>query len=122
MSTGWASTRSGRGCRLARRTRPAPQRSLSSAMCPSTQDDFSALWSACRELAYAWCERVQTPSGVLEVAREQVEDGWAMTVHFPSPLYVAAFTTARLGEAAEGGSCLRATRIGSQEGRSGPII
>ena len=61
--------------------------------------DFEALWSACRELAYAWWERVTTPSGVLEVAREQLEDRWAMSVHYPSPLYVAAFTTARLGDA-----------------------
>ena len=62
-------------------------------------EDFAVLWSACRGLAYAWWERVQTPSGVLGVAREQLEDGWAMSVHYPSPLYVAAFTTARLGDA-----------------------
>jgi hypothetical protein len=63
--------------------------------------DFEALWSASREVAYAWWERVQTPSGVLEVAREQLGDRWAMSVHYPSPLYVAAFTTARLGDGEE---------------------
>lgn len=60
--------------------------------------DFAALWSACRELAYEWWDRVQTPSGVLKVAREQLGDRWAMSVHYPSPLFVAAFTTARLGD------------------------
>jgi hypothetical protein len=60
-------------------------------------EGFDALWSACRGLAYPWWDRVQTPPRVLEVAREQLEDRWAMTVHYPSPLYVAAFTTARLG-------------------------
>jgi hypothetical protein len=62
-------------------------------------EDFDGLWGPCRELAHAWWERVQTPSGVLEVAREQLEDRWASSVHDPSPLYVAAFTTARLGDA-----------------------
>jgi hypothetical protein len=62
-------------------------------------EDFEALWNTCREPAYGWWERAQSPSGVLGVAREQLEDGWAMSVHYPSPLYVAAFTTARLGDA-----------------------
>jgi hypothetical protein len=39
---------------------------------------------------------------VLALAQRQVaDDGWAMTVHYPRPLYVVAFTQAHLGREEE---------------------
>ena len=45
--------------------------------------------------------RAADAEAVLALAEEQMEDRWAMTVHMPGPVYVAAFTLADLGREAE---------------------
>ena len=59
-------------------------------------------WLEARPAAQAFWAAATSPDAVLATAERQVaEDGWAMTVHYPSPLYVVAFTQARLGLADE---------------------
>jgi hypothetical protein len=58
-------------------------------------------WSNASARAQPRFERATTPEAVLALAQEQLEDRWAMSVHVPSPLYVVAFTHARLGHAAQ---------------------
>jgi hypothetical protein len=58
-------------------------------------------WSNAAAHAEPRFERAATPEAVLGLAQEQLEDRWAMSVHVPSPLYVVAFTQARLGRAAQ---------------------
>ena len=64
-------------------------------------EDLERAWRIGFELANAFFARATGPEAVLTLAEEQMEDGWAMTVHMPGPVYVATFTLAQLGREAE---------------------
>ena len=60
------------------------------------------VWNEAWPQARAFFAKATSPEAILAMAERQVaEDGWAMTVHYPSPLYVVAFTQARLGRAGQ---------------------
>jgi hypothetical protein len=63
--------------------------------------DIEPAWRNAADHAERLFERAATPEAVLALAQEQLEDRGAMAVHVPSPLYVVAFTHARLGRAAQ---------------------
>jgi hypothetical protein len=64
--------------------------------------EVERIWREAWPAAQAFFAAATTPEEVLALAERQVaEDGWAMTVHYPSPLHVVAFTQARLGRAEE---------------------
>lgn len=82
-------------------------------------DEGSVIWLPA-EVQRAWrvgFERVNDvfaravdAEAVLALAEGQPEDRWAMTVHMPGPVYVAAFTLARLGRRDRGARDARAAK------------
>ena len=82
-------------------------------------DDGSAIWLP-TEVESAWrtgferasdvFARAGDAEAVLALAENQLEDRWAMTVHMPGPVYVAAFTLAHLGRETEARAMLERQR------------
>jgi hypothetical protein len=72
--------------------------------------DVRNAWRTGFERASDLFARAGDAEAVLALAEEQLEDRWAMTVHMPGPVYVAAFTLAHLRREPEARAMLQRQR------------
>jgi hypothetical protein len=79
------------------------------------QKNAAIMWKMMRPHILSWMDKAGTIPGVLELASGQVKRNWSGARHFPNPLFVLAFTYAKLGKVEQGRETLNRYLLSSNE-------
>jgi hypothetical protein len=79
------------------------------------QKNAAIMWKMMQPHVLAWMDKAGTIPGILDLASGQVRRNWSGARHFPNPLFVLAFTYAKLGKVEQGRETLKRYLMSSDE-------